>query len=271
MDVLTRLVLYFFSLQALCCPVSCAEWEAEVIKKIEVLTTSCVVIPCSFEYPGVQKSHSQLRGIWYSGNARDKFIYHEDDTKIVENFKGRTKMVGDLGSKNCTLEIVEFKNHDAGPYCFRIEIPGGENFSYKDNCAQVFVTEKPEEPKLHYREKAYEGSPYAITCSVIHTCPSHMPELTWSRGGKEEVTTHYKSIGEGKWEVQSLLTFVPNEHDDDADITCAANFYGGMNSESKMNLRVKRELFYMYQNWGASCFRQCECVFKLEVIKHTVS
>ncbi|KPP58244.1 hypothetical protein Z043_123947, partial [Scleropages formosus] len=42
-------------------------------------------------------------------------------------------------------------------------------------------------------------------------------------GGKEEVTTHNRST----------------EHDDDSDIACTANFCGGENSESKMNVHVK--------------------------------
>uniref|UniRef100_A0A8C9R1J4 Immunoglobulin V-set domain-containing protein n=1 Tax=Scleropages formosus TaxID=113540 RepID=A0A8C9R1J4_SCLFO len=171
---INTLFLTTCSLHALCCPLSCAEWGAKVIKNIQALSTYCVVIRCSFKYPGDQKSHSQLRGIWYGEKTGDKFIYHEDKTKIVENFED---------------QIIEFKNHDAGSFCFKIEIPGGEKFSYKDNY-------KPEEPKLLYHEKAYEGSSYAITCSVIHTCPFHMPELIWSwgtgEGNESKMNVHVK-------------------------------------------------------------------------------
>ncbi|KAL4657677.1 hypothetical protein GN956_G4374 [Arapaima gigas] len=235
MELLTRLALFSVSLQAFLAPALAGDWKAEVPDEMNALTSSCLVIPCTFSYPGQLKSTSQLRGIWLTKS--NVIVYHEDSTQVDDNFRGRTTLLGQLGSKNCTLEIDEFKDHDAGSYCFRIEIPGDEKFSYKDQCATVSVVDLPEEPKLHHEEKAFEGESFVISCTVTHTCPAHMPVLTWSHNGK--TMTRYTNHGRGRWEVQSTLTFIPQEQDDDLDIICSTQFHGGLKAEKKMNLRVK--------------------------------
>lgn len=74
------------------------------------------------------------------------FFYHDDSTKILDSFKGRTRLLGKLGQNNCTLEIVEVKDHDNGPFCFRIELvrqdtnqPTKEKFSFVEKCADVIM------------------------------------------------------------------------------------------------------------------------------------
>ncbi|KAL4657681.1 hypothetical protein GN956_G4376 [Arapaima gigas] len=192
-----------------------------------------------FSYPGDKKSRSGLRGIWYIKDKWDQYIYHQDQTKVQNSFKGRTKLLGDLSLYNCTLEIDQFKDHDAGSYCFRIEIPTEDNYSFNQKCAKITVTDRPEEPQLHHPEKASEGISFSISCTVTHTCPAHMPVLTWSHGDKGETMTRYTNHRGGTWEVQSTLTFIPQEQDDDLDIICTAQFHGGLKAEKKMNLRVK--------------------------------
>lgn len=99
-----------------------AEWKATVVKSLDALVTSCVVVPCSFTHPHENLSTSRLRGIWHLANKQNEYIYDEDGTKVLENFRDRTQLLGQLGQNNCTLEIIEVKDHDNGPFCFRIEL-----------------------------------------------------------------------------------------------------------------------------------------------------
>lgn len=101
---------------------STEEWKARVVKELDALVTSCVVIPCSFTHPHGNVPTSKLRGIWYYSNNPDKHIYDEDVAEVVDNFKDRTKLLGGLGQNNCTLEITEIKDHDNGPFCLQIEL-----------------------------------------------------------------------------------------------------------------------------------------------------
>lgn len=90
--------------------------------------------------------------------------------------------------------------------------------------------------------EAIVGHPYTLICSVTHTCPSNLPELTWSRGRANEVTQVPRVCQLGYCEVQSILTFIPQEEEDHSEITCTAKFYGGRSSFVTRKLYVKREV-----------------------------
>eukprot|EP00064_Thunnus_orientalis_P016177 superscaffoldBa00003149_g16240 len=137
------------SAPSLCSPVLTGEWTATVPENLDALVTSCVVIPCSFTQAKERLPHSRLRGIWHRPASRDDCIYHEDKTRIVENFRGRTELLGNLGDGNCTLLMTEIKDHDDGPFCFRIElVPTGtqtskiDKFSFVEDCVRFKMISK---------------------------------------------------------------------------------------------------------------------------------
>jgi len=65
-------------------------------------------------------------------------IYNIDNTKVLDSFKDKTKLVGDLDRGNCTLEITGVKDYDTGPFCFRIELvktaETKDKFSFVERC-----------------------------------------------------------------------------------------------------------------------------------------
>lgn len=97
------------------------EWDVSVVKSINALVSSCVVIPCSFTLPRKDISIARLRGIWLLSDKENQRVFYEDDSEIMENFRGRTQM-GPLSGKNCTLEMTKVRDHDTGPFCFRVEV-----------------------------------------------------------------------------------------------------------------------------------------------------
>uniref|UniRef100_A0A3Q1FJP0 Ig-like domain-containing protein n=1 Tax=Acanthochromis polyacanthus TaxID=80966 RepID=A0A3Q1FJP0_9TELE len=182
---------------------------------------------------------SSVRGIWHRRDKRDEYIYHNNHTRVLDNFKGRTQMLGHLGQDNCTLEIVDIRDHDNGPFCFRIErIRTEDNKPTKDKFSFVEESDAPA-PTLNHPPTAIEGQPYTVTCSIIHTCPSHWPELSWT-GRIGEIREDHKDIRSGNWETQSILTFVPEEKDDHSEITCTAEFFGRKTSSKTFQLYIKR-------------------------------
>lgn len=112
-------------------------WKAEVVSPVEALVSSCVVLPCKFSYPGTRFSDSRIKGIWHKQTDRNDRIYDEDHHLIGDNFKGRTKLVGRLSEKNCSLEIDDVKDHDDGPFCFRAELPADQKFSFVEKCVTI--------------------------------------------------------------------------------------------------------------------------------------
>ncbi|XP_039662657.1 myelin-associated glycoprotein-like [Perca fluviatilis] len=244
----TKRMIFCLLVAAIISPVFTEEWRASVVKELDALVTSCVVVPCSFTHPKENLPTSRLRGIWHRSTDKNQRIYYEDSTQVLENFRGRTKLLGQLGQNNCTLEITNIKDHDNGPFCFRIELARTETdtstvdkFSFVESCVTLRMSlPDPPNPTLSHPKTAIQDRPYTITCSVRHTCPSHVPKLTWSRGTADEVTEVHKEISLGYWEAQSILAIIPEEKDDHSDVTCTAEFNGQKTSSATLRLYVKR-------------------------------
>lgn len=241
---------FFLLFAAICSSASSDEWKATVVKSIDALVGSCVVVPCSFSHTGGNLPSSRLRAMWhYKGKTPDtkgNNIFHSDATLIKDNFKGRTQILGDLGQNNCTLEIIQIRNHDNGPFCFRAELVLTENndptkdmISFVEDCVELNMLTEPPKPTLIQPKTATQGEPYTVTCSVIHTCPTHVPKLTWNLDSTK-VIVHQKDIKHGNWETLSILTVIPEEKDDNSEITCTAEFNGGLKSPETFTLHVKR-------------------------------
>ncbi|XP_061920219.1 myelin-associated glycoprotein-like isoform X2 [Entelurus aequoreus] len=227
------------------------EWKASVVQNIDALVSSCVVLPCSFSHPKEPLPTSRLRGIWHRSSQWDQRIYHNDNTKVLENFRGRTRLLGQLGQGNCSLEITPIQDSDYGSFCFRIELArtGGDaatpdQFSFHEDCVTLKMLSDPPKPTLSHGNAAIQGRPYVVSCSVRHTCPTHAPTLTWSRGTPLDVTTINREVHLGFWEVQSILTIVPEATDDHADVTCTARFYSRRTTSDTFTLFVKRRESY---------------------------
>ncbi|XP_076833283.1 myeloid cell surface antigen CD33-like isoform X2 [Brachyhypopomus gauderio] len=239
MAVRVRSVFYWLCLQVSFVSVLSDTWKAEVVPKIDALVKSCVVVPCTYNYPGMSLPTSQLRAIWHKKDQKE-YIYHKDSTLVADNFKGRTKLIGDLGQKNCTLEIDGVKDHDNGPFCFRIEIPDLDKFSFVEQCVTISMISTGPQPELQYKKSFEEGQPAILKCNIRYTCPSHPPSLTWSRRN-EFAEVSYKVQQAGVWEMESLLSFSATEQDDHTDITCKADFHGGLTTEATGQIYVKKQ------------------------------
>lgn len=225
-------------------------WTVSVVEELDALVSSCVVVPCSFTHPHENLPTSRLRAKWHLTEDRNQLMYYEDSTRVLDNFRGRTRLLGHLGNGNCTLEMTEVKGHDSGPFCFRIELARTasdtstpDKFSFVHNCVTLNMIHEP--PKLELKHKSpVAGRPFTITCSVTHTCPSHKPTLTWSRGSEDDITEDHRRLQMGTWEMRSILTFIPEEKDDHTEVTCTAEFNGQMTSVETMKLYVKRAVNY---------------------------
>ncbi|XP_026105839.1 sialic acid-binding Ig-like lectin 14 [Carassius auratus] len=236
MDVRAGIFLYW--LHIFCAGVFADVWKVTVEPEMKALVSSCVVLPCSFKYPGQEQPSDRIRAIWHMKDNRNDIIFHKDSPSVKDSFKGRTKLIGSLGGFNCSLEIDEVKNHDNGPYCFRVELQTSEKdkYSFVGNCVSIKIIEQASKPELQAEQSVQEGEPAVFTCSVWHTCPSHQPTLTWNHTGK--VIMSYKNIGHGNWETQSVLTFTPKKEDDHSAVACTVKHHGNVKGEMTATHRI---------------------------------
>ncbi|CAM4555589.1 unnamed protein product [Leuciscus chuanchicus] len=225
-------------LHVLCAVVFGDVWKVEVESKMDALVSSCVVLPCTFKYPAQEQPSSRIRAMWHTNTKPEEFIYHNDPTRVKDSFKGRTKLIGSLGDLNCSLEIDGVRNHDNGPYCFRVELVTSikDKYSFVNNCVTIKMIEKASKPELLAETSVAEGQPVIFKCSVRHTCPSHQPTLSWSHPGTTIMS--YKDIGQGTWEAESLLTFTPTKEDDHSSVACTVKYHGSVEGEMQVTHQI---------------------------------
>lgn len=106
---------------------------------VKGLPGSCVVIPCSYIYPDTSRRVTQFTQIWQ--DDKNKLIYHPVDSKIMEQYRGRTTQLGDV-KQNCTLKIDPLHQSDTGPFHFRIEIGGYNTYSYLQHKVSISMMGK---------------------------------------------------------------------------------------------------------------------------------
>lgn len=78
----------------------------------------------------------------------------------MDNFKGRTKLLGNIDEQNCTLEIDNVQAHDNGPFCFHAE-KGNDKYRFNHSC--VFIMMKGETEVLScYVHKSSAINPVVV-------------------------------------------------------------------------------------------------------------
>uniref|UniRef100_A0A3B1KH15 Ig-like domain-containing protein n=1 Tax=Astyanax mexicanus TaxID=7994 RepID=A0A3B1KH15_ASTMX len=210
-------------------------FEADVVPRISALTRSCVVIPCTFDIGS--EPVTRLRGLWYDTNG--DYVYHTGQTNVMDNFKGRTELLGEPDEKNCTLEIDDVKAHDNGPFCFHAE-KGNDKYRFNHSCVFIVMKASPDKPVISgLPEEMEPGKKFSLSCSVTHTCPSHPPTIKWSIKTAKEVVSHMEGSA-GQWKTTSTVTFIPTGYENEDDLLCSASFWRGKKQETAIYLPITR-------------------------------
>ncbi|XP_039661215.1 uncharacterized protein LOC120561937 [Perca fluviatilis] len=207
---------------------------ADVPFRFSALTGSCVVIPCSIPY---KEDEPFTRGVWSKRN--NDIIYHNGPTFVVDHFKGRTRMLGELNEGNCSLEIDDIKPFDNGPFCFHAERDNKDRYRFNNSCVFIVMKASPEKPVMtSVPAEVDAGSMITVSCSVTHTCPSHPPVFSWSVSPLTSEVTHTWTP-QGIWETTSNITFTAAGGDGVKNLTCTAISWLGKQRASTVQMTVK--------------------------------
>ncbi|XP_077383627.1 myelin-associated glycoprotein isoform X2 [Festucalex cinctus] len=227
----TCLLFLLFS-EVIC--VKSSSWTIEVPSSVKGLPGSCVVIPCSFNYPDPQKDINELIGIWLE--ADNHLIYHPNGSKIKQLYQGRTELVGDVRQKDCSLKIDPLQNSDQGPFHFRVEMKDFEKFSYLEKTVSIQMIPQLSPVNLTVTEDMDHPIVMA-SCSVTHSCPVSPPVIGWSHFGHQQFQT--RPLENGQWEATSTLTFHPASANNNTHLQCHVIFKGGKQQEASKIINVK--------------------------------
>ncbi|XP_047455043.1 sialic acid-binding Ig-like lectin 12 isoform X2 [Mugil cephalus] len=223
MEALTR-TLFFVCLCIQVTQTDGSSWTAKVPTSVKGLVGSCVVIPCSFDYPQPEnKQVSNYTGIW--NNDANQPIYHPVKEKILEQYQNRTTLLGDIRNKNCSLKINDFRSSDGGPFYFRIEMENYDKYSYLNYKVSISTIDEPQPVTLSMGEAIKEGYNVSSSCSVFYSCPTSPPVFNWSHSGDQHF--HSELLSDGQWKATSNLTFRPTHADRKKSLQCSVQMHNG--------------------------------------------
>ncbi|GAA6088847.1 myelin-associated glycoprotein isoform X1 [Tachysurus ichikawai] len=203
-----------------------AQWNVWMPRDMSAMTNSCVVIPCTFMYPSVVRPYRGTHGIWYFGQPYPQLfppVVFKSRTDIVhESYKGRSKLLGDLSQKNCTLQISNLGVEHAGRYYFRADLGGANIYTFPDFTELKVL----DQPKIDVPEEIVSDKTLELTCYAPDNCPDMSPEIHWMFTEylpEPHFTADY--VEEGNTAVMSsTLTFTPKAMHNTQMVGCNVHY-----------------------------------------------
>ncbi|KAJ1132128.1 hypothetical protein NDU88_010457 [Pleurodeles waltl] len=170
--------------------------------------------------------HTKPTSLIYSGKPSDP---------VRADYRGRSRFVGDLKSGNCSLQISSVRGDDAKDYYPWI-VPLSKDYElYK-----VTASDRPEEISLDVPGLMTEGTPVKITCSVVHTCPSSPPSLSWD-WKDSNVRNYHEDLSNGRWNVVSEINYTPMAQDHGKGLQCTATYTEKITPKRNITMAIKCE------------------------------
>nr|XP_014015190.1 unnamed protein product [Salmo salar] len=211
--------------------------------RLDVLTGSCVQIPCSFDIPDQHKntfnSTILTSEVWIKENPY--FDVHPDNvifnsSKTVNRYQG--KITGNMSQKNCTTVFFNVTTNYTNTYYFRIE---SQPFRATDigKSVDIVVRDWPSSPNLTVSGELKEGNPVSLNCSAVAPCPEHPPELTWTLPTQFTTEKQLQENPDQTKSVLSTVTFTLSYLHHEKNITCTAVYpVGASNKTAERNMML---------------------------------
>lgn len=113
---------------------------------ISAFEGTCVSIPCRFDFPDELRP-AVVHGVWYFNSPYPKNyppVVFKSRTQVVhESFQGRSRLLGDLGLRNCTLLLSSVSPELGGKYYFRGDLGGYNQYTFSEHSVLDIISESP--------------------------------------------------------------------------------------------------------------------------------
>ncbi|KAK1330305.1 hypothetical protein QTO34_010493, partial [Cnephaeus nilssonii] len=200
-------------------------WGAWMPSSISAFEGTCVSIPCRFDFPDELRP-AVVHGVWYFNSPYPKNyppVVFKSRTQVVhESFQGRSRLLGDLGLRNCTLLLSNLSPELGGKYYFRGDLGGYNQYTFSEHSVLDIINT----PNIVVPLEVVAGTEVEVSCLVPDNCPDLRPELSWlgHDGLGEPAVLGRLREDEGTWVQVSLLHFVPTREANGLRLGCQASF-----------------------------------------------
>ncbi|XP_030266837.1 myelin-associated glycoprotein-like [Sparus aurata] len=195
-------------------------WSAQFMtfmpQTIEVLSGSCVTIPCSFDVEDKYESNvdETCKAVWK--NYEGIVVFDSSNPQTRGHFTGNLK------DRDCTTTLNNMRPENSNKYFFGLECDNSLKYDFKTRQVDILVKDDPPTPTLTPSTlKVEEGTSVSLKCSAPAPCLSHPPSLTWS----SSLGHIWKSLQEnldGTKVQTSVLTFTASRLHHGKEISCTA-------------------------------------------------
>lgn len=121
-------------------------WGAWMPSSISAFEGTCVSIPCRFDFPDELRP-AVVHGVWYFNSPYPKNyppVVFKSRTQVVhESFQGRSRLLGDLGLRNCTLLLSNLSPELGGKYYFRGDLGGYNQYTFSEHSVLDIISKSP--------------------------------------------------------------------------------------------------------------------------------
>ncbi|XP_031613280.2 sialic acid-binding Ig-like lectin 10 isoform X2 [Oreochromis aureus] len=152
----------------------CEKWPVNMPQNINVMSGTCVTIPCSFDVDSTFKNNldDTCKAYW-----SDEPSFKSENAKV----KPTKDMTGDLTKKDCTTTFNNASLLQRSKYYFRLECDNALKYSFTQTGVNISSIDVPLSLTLTPSTlEVKEGTSVSLTCSAPAPCWSHPPALTWT-------------------------------------------------------------------------------------------
>ncbi|CAI5673573.1 unnamed protein product [Oreochromis niloticus] len=202
-------------------------------KKLEALSGSCLLIPCSFRPKEEQKFNStrKIFGVWIKNDSR----FGKNPNNVIFNSSGAVSIypmsiTGNLSQKDCTTLFSDLTTNYTDTYFFRVE---SETFKATAACdpLQITVRDSPWRPNITIPGDLKEKESVTITCSALTPCPHSPPQLTWNLQQDSDNKIEKNTDGSFTTKIQQTITL--SDTHDGKKISCSARYPVNQGKDTK--------------------------------------
>ncbi|XP_068994373.1 B-cell receptor CD22-like [Embiotoca jacksoni] len=227
----------------ICCllqGVLCDEFRVTLPQTIEVISGSCVTIPCSFN---IEKHHE--RNLNNHCEAKWKSEYWSDFPSNFENLATTKEVTGDLTKKDCTTTFTNMRPDYSKRYYLKLVCPNDLKWDFKETIVTILVKDNPPSPTLQPSElTVMEGTSVSLTCSAPAPCWRHPPTLTWTSNLGHSEETLQEEQDKTKVKI-SVLNFTASHLHHEKNIFCTAAYKKQDGStDALVNTSLKASISY---------------------------